>query len=273
MTGKTAILTGAAGGIGRALAWDLLKSGVTVWAWDLSDEGLTSLRADADRQGYELRTMKVDVTDRNAVEQAARAVKEKDGKIDFWINNAGVAGVGGFNQLTADDFEKVMAINFLAVVTGTRVALKYMEDRGTGSIVNVASVAGHVPAPFLVAYTASKYAVVGFTRALREELRLRDANVKMVLVSPGFVDTTMISRKSKAAGFPEWLSWLLSKPEAVSREIMHALRKGHEEVFPALNGRVIIRMHRYLPRLARRSSKMLFADSFKDFILNRYRIE
>jgi short-subunit dehydrogenase len=273
MNGKVVIITGAAGGIGRALAGAMLEAGATVWGWDLSLEGLETLKRQGEKLGQEIRTRQVDVTDPKAMEAAAAEVFAREKRIDYWVNNAGIVGIGSFAQLPANEFDRVIQINFSALVTGTRLALGYMEDQGSGTIVNIASVAGHVPAPFLIAYTASKHAVVGFTRSLREELRLRDSNIRCTLVSPGFVDTALIARKSKAMGFPEWLSWALASPDAVAREIVIGLRKGHEEIFPALNGRVILRMYRLLPQFTVRRSRIFLADSFKDFLLNRYRVE
>ena len=147
-----------------------------------------------------------------------------------------------------------------------------MENQGTGTLVNMASIAGHLSAPYMSAYCTTKHAVVGFTRAIREELRLQDSPIKVVLVSPGFVDTSMIARGEKH-GFPEWLRWTLSTPEKVAKEILTGIRVGEEELFPTQNGKWMLRAYRHFPKSTMKSSKMLLTRSLKDFLLNRYKVD
>jgi NAD(P)-dependent dehydrogenase (short-subunit alcohol dehydrogenase family) len=268
--GKIVVVTGAAGGIGRCLCERLLAEGATVCAWDI--RGLEPLLEKARQQAWDLYSQRIDVTQSTDVENAAREAVQRHRRIDYWFNNAGVAGLGGFLDTSADAFDKVVAINFRAVVLGTRVALKEFETLGAGTIINMASVAGHVAAPYMTAYSATKHAVVGFTRALQQELRLRDSPVKLFLVSPGFVDTDLIARGQRL-GFPEWLSWALATPEKVVSEMLRAMARGKTEIFPTWNGRLMLHAHRLFPEATRRSSRLLLVRQLKDLVLNRYTVD
>jgi short-subunit dehydrogenase len=266
--GKRFVVTGAASGIGRAIAEALLQRGAVVLAWDRDETGLRTLAESAARFGNECVTAVVDVTDGNAV----RAARDAAGSIDGWMNVAGIAKTGAFTTMGDREFDRVMQVNFTALVDGTRAALEAMEPRGAGVVVNVASVAGFLPAPFLAAYSASKHAVVGFTRAVAEELRLADSPIRLVLVAPGFVETAMISGAS-GLKFPDWLKWLPSRPEPVAKEILDGLERGKGEIFPSRNGRWMMRMARAFPQKSIRGSRVLLSRSFKDWILNRYDVE
>ncbi len=262
---RRVVITGAAGGIGRALGEKLLEAGAEVWAVDLDEIGLVAWEREARKLGQKVHPVVGDVSEETTLERALREASP----VDVWINNAGVSGLGEFKKLTGEQFDRVIEINLQAVVKGTRLALKDMESRGKGRIVNVASVAGHLAPPFMSAYVATKHAVVGFTRALREELRLSGSSVKLSLVSPGFVNTSILA-KGQTLGFPKWLEWALVSPNTVAREILAALARGEAEVFPTWNGRLMLRMYRLFPRTTIRGSKVLLARSFKDWLLNHY---
>jgi short-subunit dehydrogenase len=268
LVGKRVVITGAASGIGRSLALKLVAGGADVWALDLDETSLASLTDDATKYGHPITTRRADVTDRAALAKIRDEVVAK-GEIDYWVNNAGIARLGDFHEHGEAGFDQVVAVNLTGVVNGTRLALEAMEDAGRGRIVNMASIAGHLPAPFMTAYVASKHAVVGFTRSLAEELRLKDSPVSLLLVSPGFVDTRIIAKGEKM-GFPEWLSFLLAKPDEVADTILAALPTKKREIIPTFNGKLMRRMYAVLPGTTVRSSKILLTKSWKDIVTNRY---
>jgi short-subunit dehydrogenase len=272
IAGKVFVVTGAAGGIGRNLVERLLEQKAVVWALDRTDAQLADLKRHAGRQGWELRTLAVDVSNEVALRAAGDVILARDKRCHVWVNNAGISGMGDFATQSPGDFERVLAVNIGGVIHGTRLALEWMSARGGGAIVNMGSVAGFVPAPYLAAYSASKHAVVGFTRALREELRLKQSNVRLILVSPGFVDTQLIQKGSQTLGFPEWLQWALSPPSVVTDAILAALRGKQDEVVPTWNGRLMQRLHGVFPQTTRRGANLLLARSFKDWLLNRYTV-
>lgn len=268
MTGKIVVITGAAGGIGRALSQAFLSSGATVWALDQNTNGLKQLEKEGEKYSEPIQTLKVDVSNYDDVKSAIKEITAKTPAIHYWINNAGVSGLGDFMEKPFEDFEATLKVNLNGVVIGTRLAIEHMEKLGRGTVVNVASVAGHMSAPYLCAYSASKHAVVGFTRALRQELKLKDCPIKLLLVSPGFVDTQMIQKGTKE-GFPEWLSSVLSTPDDVAHEILKGVSKEQEEIFPTWNGKALLKMYRLFPAITTKSTKILLAKSFKDLLLLR----
>lgn len=266
--GKQIVITGSAKGIGRSLAEKFLKARATVWSLDVDEKALAEFQDTAQKYGQDLHTLKVDLTQKEEFQTAVKTITEKAKAIDYWVNNAGVSGLGDFSTKTFEEFEKVIAINLNATVLGTRLALDHMEQVGRGTIVNMASVAGHISCPYLSAYCASKFAVVGFSLALREELYLKQVPVKICVVSPGFVDTEMLERK-RPEGFPEWLGFLLSTPEAVADEIVKGLKRGKEDIYPTFNGRMMLRMGRLMPTLTTKSSRVLLSKSVKDLLFFR----
>jgi short-subunit dehydrogenase len=268
--GKTYVVTGAVGGIGRKLVEKLARERASVWALDYCEQGLRELADEASKSGAELRTLCVDLRDSARLNEAVRQVLSKTPKVDVWINNAGISGAGDFLKASEEDFESLFQVNFMATVQTTRLVLGHMETRGSGTIVNVASIAGFVPAPYLVGYSASKHAVVGFTRALREELRLRDSPIRLVLVSPGFVNTPMIHGTNLQ--FPSWLRWTLSSADQVAAEIVKAATGKSEEVMPTWNGKLMQALHLVLPGTTRRNARLLLTDTFGDWLSGRYRL-
>jgi short-subunit dehydrogenase len=268
---KTWVVTGAAAGIGREFVRHLMDCGAVVWALDVDKEKLEELTVESKRKGRSLFTVEVDVTDMDAVRKVIDKIIDQSRRIDVWINNAGIQKVGAFTEQSSEQFNAVMRVNFNALVDVSRDLIKVMESQGEGVILNMASVAGHVPAPFLTAYVAAKHAVVGFTRALRSELELLKSPVRCMLASPGFVDTAIIERGS-FSGFPEWLSWMLDDPSRCAREILVELAAGNHEIVPTRNGRAMSLAFKFLPELTVKSSRLLLTRSITDAILNRYHI-
>lgn len=265
------VVTGAASGIGRELVKRLLSFQAVVWAVDVDEGQLRSLDDEAKRYGASLFTSVLDVTDFSAVRDFIKEVQSKSRRIDIWINNAGIQKVGALTDQDPVFFDAVMSVNFGSVVSICRELVKVMEAQGEGTILNMASVAGHVPAPFMSAYVASKHAVVGFTRSLRAELELLKSPVRCVMASPGFVDTAIIE-KGAHSGFPEWLSWLLSKPDTCALEILEGLVKGKNEIDPTINGKAMTAAFKLLPQLTVKSSRVLLTRSLSDVLFNRYNI-
>jgi NAD(P)-dependent dehydrogenase (short-subunit alcohol dehydrogenase family) len=268
LAGKIVVITGGAGGIGRELCHEFLTAGARVWALDVDKTSLLKLEEDARKWGKELYPLEADVSNRNSLENALQTIVIAHSGLDVWVNNAGISGLGDFNKMPLERVEAVLRINLLGTIYGTRIALDHMEKFGRGTIVNIASVAGHVTAPYLSTYCASKHGVIGFTRALREELKIKDSNIRLMSVSPGFVDTGMIE-KGSLRGFPEWLGFALSKPEEVARDVVRAVERGATEIYPTLNGKMILGVNKFLPAIARRSSRILLSKNIRDLIFFR----
>lgn len=266
MAKETALITGAGSGIGRSLCELLLDKGWRVLAVDKQTDGLVSL---SERYGDQLKVFEGDVRESSLFSEILRETEARKQWIDFWVNCAGVNGLGEFSKQTKEEFDRTLQVNLLSVVDLSRLALQHMSRRGKGCICNIASVAGFVPAPLMTAYCLSKHAVVGFSRSLQSELRMARSPVRILLVSPGFVDTDIL-QKGQPVGFPEWLSPLLAQPQTVAANILRAYRSGDNEIVPTLNGKVMVALQRWAPWVVGRGQRLLTARTLTDVLLNRY---
>ena len=265
------VVTGAATGIGLEMVRALMECRAVVWALDLDTEGLHKLVIEANQGGHDVYTQVVDVTNHEKIVEVIADILKTSKKIDVWINNAGIQKIGPFVTQDAAVFTNIMRVNFDAVVNITRLMLQQMDHQGDGIILNMASVAGHVPAPFMTSYVASKHAVIGFSRALRAELILMKSPVRCAIASPGFVNTGIIER-GRESGFPEWLSWLLADPRDCARETLSELAAGNDEIEPTLGGKAMTAAFRWLPTITVKSSRVLLTRRLRDVFLNRYHI-
>ncbi|HVE54975.1 MAG TPA: SDR family NAD(P)-dependent oxidoreductase [Ramlibacter sp.] len=190
--GKVAAVTGAASGIGRALALELAREGASLALADIDTGGLAQAQRHVEDLGAQCTTTCLDVADRPAVQAWADACRAAHGQVNLVFNNAGVALVASAEAVRIDDFEWVMGVNFWGVVHGTQAFLPHLRASGDGHIVNVSSVFGMVSMPTQGAYNASKFAVRGYTEALRMELELEGAPVGVTCVHPGGVATGIV---------------------------------------------------------------------------------
>ena len=190
--GKVSVITGAGSGIGRELALDLAARGAVLALSDKDEVGLleTAERCTA-RHAREVHTDKLDVSDRGAMADYARAVATELGRVDAVFNNAGVALHGDFEEMSYDELEWVMNINFWGVVNGTKEFLPHLIASGDGHLVNISSLFGLMGMPGQSAYNASKFGVRGFTEALRMEMLVARHPVQVTTVHPGGIKTAI----------------------------------------------------------------------------------
>jgi NAD(P)-dependent dehydrogenase (short-subunit alcohol dehydrogenase family) len=198
--GRVAVVTGAGSGIGRALARQLAQRGASLALSDTDADGLAVTAAEATAAGAEVHTQQLDVADRAAVAAHAGKVRERFGVVHQLYNNAGVAHVGPIEKTTYDEIDRVMAVNFWGVVHGTKEFLPHLIESGQGHVVTVSSVFGLVAAPWMAAYDSSKFAVRGFTEALRGELIATGRPVRVTCVHPGGVRTPIVEHSDAAPG-------------------------------------------------------------------------
>ena len=190
--GRVVAITGASSGIGRALACEVSRRGGSVALCDVDDAGLSGTARLVEAQGGVATTAVVDVADRHAVEDWAEKVVADHGLVNLVINNAGVALGANVETMSYEDLEWLMGVNFWGVVHGTKAFLPHLRASGEGHIVNVSSVFGLVGVPSQSAYNAAKFAVRGFTEALRIELDSDPAgSVSCTTVHPGGIKTNI----------------------------------------------------------------------------------
>jgi len=191
LVGRVAAITGAGSGIGRALAIELAGEGCHLALADIDKVGLDETAEMVRRTGMRVTAHAVDVADRVAVEDWARQVVVEHGSVHLIFNNAGVALGATVEAMSYEDFEWLMAINFWGVVHGTKAFLPHLKAAGEGHIVNISSVFGLLGIPSQSAYNAAKFAVRGFTEALRIELDLERSGVSCTTIHPGGIKTNI----------------------------------------------------------------------------------
>ena len=195
-----AIVTGGASGIGRAIATSMVARGDTVVVADINAEGAAKVADRLNTLGKgKAASARLDVTDAGAVADLYQRVKADHGRLDLVFNNAGIAIGGLAEELTLDHWNRAIDINLKGVVHGVHAAYPIMLAQGRGHIVNTASLAGLVPMPIGIPYTATKHAVVGLSLGLRAEAAGR--GVKVSVVCPSFVDTPLLHNVNP--GLPE----------------------------------------------------------------------
>jgi NAD(P)-dependent dehydrogenase (short-subunit alcohol dehydrogenase family) len=186
----TAIVTGGASGIGRALAKELAKRGCEVVLADrqiqLAGEVASGIRA----SGGKASALEIDVTDYSAVERLVRGTTERTGRLDYIVNNAGIGIGGNVRDYTIQDWDQIVDVNLRGVINGVQAAYPIMIKQGFGHIVNTASMAGLIPSPAVVAYSTTKHAVVGLSKSLRAEAA--SVGVYVSVLCPGVIRTPIL---------------------------------------------------------------------------------
>jgi len=212
-------ITGGARGIGLAIARACSSAGMKVAIGDLAAEDARTAAATVGGSAY---GAGVDVRDHGSFAEFLSGAEGRYGSLDVLVNNAGVLYPGPFAEADPQDVRRQLDVNLGGVLAGSRLALDRFVDRGDGHIVNVGSLAAMVPSPNGAVYSATKHAVLGFTRALRNELR--GSGVRTTVVLPGVIRTQMTS------DFRETLGVRTVGPESVGGAVVDALRRGTPEV-------------------------------------------
>ena len=191
VSGKVAVVTGAGSGIGRALAIELASRGARVAISDLNEEGLTESAELVRGRGGEAHTQVLDVGDRDAVEAYAETVAEHFGVVHQVYNNAGIAFSRTVTESTYEDYERVLQVNLWGVIHGTKAFLPHLIASGEGHLVNVSSLNGYMAQGKMTHYCTSKFAVRGFTEAVRMEMLQERHPVYVSSVHPGGIKTNI----------------------------------------------------------------------------------
>ena len=235
--GKVAVVTGAGSGIGQALAIELARSGAKVAISDVDTEGLAVTEERLKAIGTPVKADRLDVTEREAFQQYADEVNEHFGTVNQIYNNAGIAFAGDVEVSQFKDIERVMDVDFWGVVNGTKVFLPHLIASGDGHVVNISSIFGLFSVPGQAAYNSAKFAVRGFTEALRQEMALAGHPVKVTTVHPGGIKTAIVRNMTAAEGvdhnkltrtFDKKLA--STSPQKAARIILDGVRKNKARV-------------------------------------------
>jgi NAD(P)-dependent dehydrogenase (short-subunit alcohol dehydrogenase family) len=265
LDGRTVLVTGAGSGIGRATALLCAARGADLALCDLDEGGLADTEAAARREGRDVLALRVDVGDRAQMQAFADAVHERVDAVDLLVNNAGVGLGANFLDTELEDWDWILPINVMGVVHGCYMFLPRMVARGRGGhVVNLSSAAGFFPNPGLAAYSATKFAVLGLSEAMRIELRPHAIGV--TAVCPGLINTP-ITRSSPMRGAMaddatrERLVRLYERrnygPDRVAKRILHAVSRDSPVMPVTAEAWVMYVLTRACPPLARRISAAL----------------
>jgi NAD(P)-dependent dehydrogenase (short-subunit alcohol dehydrogenase family) len=231
-----AIVTGGASGIGRALCHKLVAAGVFPVVADINLPGAQAVSAAIRQGGADSEAAGLDVSREAEVQQLVDGVVARHGRVDYMFNNAAVAIVGEFRDGNIPDFRRIVDTNLFGVVHGTMAAYRAMLRQGSGHIVNVSSMCGLMPTPILTAYSTTKWAIVGFSTAVRAEAR--DLGVKVSVACPGLVRTDIhernvywnVRKEDHLAQLP--LRWAIDPDQAAKGILRGVARNQQIIVFP-----------------------------------------
>jgi NAD(P)-dependent dehydrogenase (short-subunit alcohol dehydrogenase family) len=224
------VITGGSSGIGLCTARLFAARGWRVGLIARGQPGLEAAAARIRESGGSVATAQADVADAEALDKAAGALEESLGPIELWVNNAGAGFYAAFTDMTDDEFHRVLHTTFLGAVNGTRIALRRMQPRGRGAIIQVGSVAAYRAAPLQSAYSAAKFALRGFTDAIRAELIHARSPVHVGIVHPPSVNTPFFSHAgARMQGEPRPLPPVY-QPEIIADAIWLAATEHRREI-------------------------------------------
>lgn len=252
---KVAVVTGAASGIGRALALQLADAGCRLAIADIDGSGLAAVERSAAGKGVAVYSQQLDVSERQSMQHFASAVAERFGSADIVINNAGVTLADRFEHASYDDLEWVMNINFWGVLHGCKAFLPQLRQQQEAALVNVSSIFAMVSFPTQAIYNASKAAVRSFSDALRTELV--DSGVTLTCVHPGGIQTA-IARNARVgdiqqvaadrnAMIADFEQIARTTPEAAARAIIQAIRRKRTRLLIGADAKVLDTAYRLFP--------------------------
>jgi NADP-dependent 3-hydroxy acid dehydrogenase YdfG len=265
-TDRVAAVTGAASGIGRALAANLAAKGCHLAISDLNQEGLQETANLVGNHNVKVTTHLVDVANRDQVYQYADEVVKEHGRANIVINNAGVALGDSIEDVSYEDFEWIVNINFWGVVYGTKAFLPHLKKEPEGHIVNISSINGILTNPFNGPYCATKFAVRGFTETLRQELHY--TSIGVTVVHPGGIKTDIVrnarfrkhaqlnmSQEDLVALYDEKL--FRTTADDAARTILTGMENNKQRVLIGGDARLLDRLARLIPVSATRLMRHL----------------
>jgi NAD(P)-dependent dehydrogenase (short-subunit alcohol dehydrogenase family) len=237
---EVVIVTGGAAGIGRVLCEELSKGGAIVVVADINANGAEKVASTITAANGRAVAEHLDVSQADEVQNLINKTASEYGKLDYIFNNAGILIVKKMNEMTLEEWHKLINVNLLGVIYGTTSAYQIMSKQGFGHIVNIASLAGLVPSPLFTAYSTTKHAIVGLSTSLKIEAK--PCGVKVSVVCPGFVQTDILNDQT--------IPKLPFKNMEVTQAGLHILRGVQRNqniiVFP-FHARFLWWLYRYFP--------------------------
>lgn len=256
LKGRAVLLTGASGGIGRATALRLARLGSRVGVMARGESAVRALAEEVAAAGGEALAIQGDVRSQADAERAVTAMVGQFGGLDALVNNAGLGYLRAVDEATDAEIDEMIETNLVGVIRMTRAALPKLLARPGGALVNVASYAGKVGAPYYSFYAATKFAVVGLTEAWRRELGPRGLRVTLLL--PAAVETGFIDKAGRDRALGLGPAGTILRPEQVAAGIERALRSHPPQIYLPARNRVLAMLNSALPGFSDRIVNALF---------------
>jgi short-subunit dehydrogenase len=258
------LITGASQGIGKALAEAAALRGGKVLAAARSEDLLHELAEQVRAKGATVETVCADVTSPEGRQRMVQAALNYFGGLDILINNAGIGATGHFAEVSSERLRKIMEVNFFGLTETTRVCLPILKKGNRPAIVNISSIAGKRGIPARSEYSASKFAVQGFSEALRAELA-KD-NVDVLVICPGLTQTNFSQNmlEQKARLQMDHMRGMTS--EQVGNAVLRSIERGKNEVCLSFKGKLMVLVSRFFPRIADRIAARRVRALFKNEI-------
>jgi short-subunit dehydrogenase len=248
--GMRALVTGASSGIGRAIALELARAGVDQVLLARREDRLAEVIVEIARLGRRAEAVVGDVTDDETRRRALEVAQEEFGGLDILVNNAGTSAHGRFADADPARLRPIMETNFFAPVELIRVTLPLLRQGHTPIVVNISSVLGKRACPHKSEYCASKFALAGFSEALRAELA--PLGIEVLVVAAGPTDTEFFQHLLEEHGDLPWKESPPVSPERVARATIRAIRRGRHEIIPSWRAWLLATANRFFPRLVDR---------------------
>ena len=248
------VITGAGSGIGCATAIRLAQAGSALAISDVNAQGLEETAAAARAFGVKVTTHIVDVSDKEGMQAFAAEVEREHGRVSILLNNAGVAIYGKAEELSIEDYEWLMSINFWGVVYGTKLFMPLLKQQSQAYILNISSIFGIIAPVGQTAYCASKFAVRGFTESLRHELQ--DTNIHVATIHPGGIKTkiaasarlgTFADKAEYAEASSKFDDVTPTTPEQAAERIVRGILRNEKRILIGYDSRLLALIQRILP--------------------------
>ncbi len=268
LNGKVVVITGASSGFGKGAALKFAQAGASVVLAARREELLDELAGECESAGGRALAVSTDVSEESEVEQLAQAAVSNFGRIDVWVNNAGAGALGRFEEVPLEEHMQVIGTDLLGTIYGSYFAMRQFREQGSGTLINVSSVIGKVPAPYFASYAAAKHGVVGLSGALRQELAEDkvDDRIHVCTVMPTSMDTPFFAHAAHYTGHEAAPIPPVYDAEKVVDVIVRLATEPEDEVTVGPAGKFMTFAHQMAPGLvesmmARQTRKALMDDA------------
>jgi len=249
---QSVVITGASSGIGRQTALEMARHGAAVTLAARNDTALKEVAEEIRRSGGKAQIIVTDVAIWDQVERLAHSAVERFGRIDTWVNNAAVSVYAHFEDMTVEEIDRLIQVDLMGQIYGTKAALPHMRRQGGGTIINVGSEVGVRSVPLQSIYCAAKHGVKGFTEALRMELEHERSGIELTLILPGSTNTRFFDHARSKLGVRPAPPPPIYEPEAVADAIVFAAEHPRRDIFIGFPAKKSELMERVSPWMADR---------------------